>query len=177
VNICKSIDLAPRAPLSLTYSQSGIKVVTPAESGVQKCLFFLDPGFRWNGQKGRLFRSTQSGCTGVVIPLARLKQIRGQETGIVEDKCMNWIEIIKLRSSGKAPQPLKTFFSEIGKNGQRGLREIRIYRHAAWETDWSLHLHWESEWPEKNGSALGLRLSKALDEFGLIDHSTWIEEV
>jgi hypothetical protein len=90
---------------------------------------------------------------------------------------MKWIEIIKLRSSGKAPEPLKAFFLEIDNNGQRGLRRIRIYRHVAWETDWSLHLHWESEQPGKDGSALGFRLSKALEEFGLIDHSTWIEEV
>jgi hypothetical protein len=106
-----------------------------------------------------------------------LKQITGQETGIVEDKCMNWIEIIKLRSAGKTPEPLKAFLSAIGKNGQCGPKEVRVYRHAAWDTDWSLHLHWESEQPGNTGSALGLRLSKALEEFGLIDHSIWIQEV
>jgi hypothetical protein len=41
----------------------------------------------------------------------------------------------------------------------------------------ALHLYWETEQPEKNGSALGLHLSQALKEFGLIDHSIWIEEV
>jgi hypothetical protein len=90
---------------------------------------------------------------------------------------MKWIEIIKLRSVGKAPEPLRTYLSVIAKNAQPGLTEMRIYRHAAWETDWSLHLHWESEEPEKDGSELGLRLSQALEEFGLIDHSTWTEEV
>jgi hypothetical protein len=90
---------------------------------------------------------------------------------------MKWIEIIKLRSGRKAREPLKAFLSAIAKNGQCGLIQTRIYRHAAWETDWSLHLHWESERPDKNGSALGLRLSQALEEFGLIDHSIWIEEV
>ena len=90
---------------------------------------------------------------------------------------MKWVEIIKLRSAGKAPESLKAFLSMIARNGHSGLTEMRIYRHAAWETDWSLHLHWETEQPEKNGSALGLRLSQALKEFGLIDHSTWIEEV
>jgi len=33
-------------------SQKGIKVVTPAEAGVQKCLLFLDSGFRRNDGKG-----------------------------------------------------------------------------------------------------------------------------
>jgi len=89
---------------------------------------------------------------------------------------MKWVEIIKLRSAGKDYEPLKAFLSAIAENGQRGLIETRIYRHAAWETDWALHLGWESKGPEKNGSALGLRLSQALEKFGLVDHSVWIEE-
>jgi hypothetical protein len=89
---------------------------------------------------------------------------------------MKWVEIIKLRSSGEASGPLKAFLSAIAQNTQRGLVETRIYRHAAWKTDWSLHLQWESEKLEKNGSALGLRLSHALKDFGLVDHSVWIEE-
>jgi len=88
---------------------------------------------------------------------------------------MKWIEIIKVRSAGRDSESLKAYLSAIAKSDQRGLAEIRIYRHAAWETDWSLHLHWESEWVEQNESALGLRLSEALQEFGLVHHSTWIE--
>ena len=90
---------------------------------------------------------------------------------------MKWIEIIKLRIAGRTPERMKAFLSAISKNGQSGLREIKIYRHAEWETDWTVNLYWQSEQPEKNGSALGLRLSQALEEFGLIDHSVWIEEV
>ena len=90
---------------------------------------------------------------------------------------MKWIEIIKLRSAGKAPEPLKRLLSEKTRHDQKGLLEIKIYRHAEWETDWTMHLHWETEQPEKNGSALGLHLSQALKEFGLIDHSISIEEV
>jgi len=87
---------------------------------------------------------------------------------------MKWIEIIRLRSAENASEPLKAFLPAMGKNGQPGLLEARIYRHASWETDWSLHLLWESGKPEKNGSTLGLRLSRALEEFGLVDHSVWI---
>jgi hypothetical protein len=90
---------------------------------------------------------------------------------------MKCIEIIKLRTAGEVPESLKGFLSGLLKNGSPGLREARLYRHAAWETDWSLHLHWDSEEPEKDGSKLGLRLSQALKDFGLIDHSTWTEEV
>lgn len=90
---------------------------------------------------------------------------------------MKWIEIIKLRSAGKAPEPLKAFLSAIATNGRSGPTKMRLYRHATWETDWSLHLHWESEKSQKSGSALGLHLSQALKEFGLVDHSIWIEGV
>jgi hypothetical protein len=90
---------------------------------------------------------------------------------------MKWIEIIRLRSAGNAPESLKAFLSAMAKNGQPGLIEARIYRHATWETDWSVHLRWESENPEKNGTALGLHLSQALGGFGLVDHSQWIEQI
>jgi hypothetical protein len=90
---------------------------------------------------------------------------------------MKWIEIIKVRSPGKVPESLKGFLSGLTKNGQPGLPETRLYRHGTWETDWALHLYWESEKPQKDGSALGIRLSQALKEFGPIDRSVWIEEV
>jgi hypothetical protein len=64
----------------------------------------------------------------------------------------------------------------IDKFNQNGLVEINIYRHAALESDLSVLLHWESVRPEQNGSSLGLRLAQALKEFGLIDHSIWIEQ-
>jgi hypothetical protein len=53
---------------------------------------------------------------------------------------------------------------------------MKTYHHAALETDVSVHLLWESEQPEQNGSSLGLRIGQALKEFGLIDHSVWVEE-
>jgi hypothetical protein len=94
----------------------------------------------------------------------------------MENKGMKWVEIIKLRSVGNAPEPLEAFVSTVSRNGQSGLTKMRIYRHAAWETDWALHLHWESKKPLKDGSVLGIRLSQAPKEFGPIDHSVWIEE-
>jgi hypothetical protein len=93
-----------------------------------------------------------------------------------ENKGMNWMEIIRLRSAEKAPESLKGLLSGLTRKGQPGLVEARLYRHASWETDWTLHLHWDSEKPEENGTALGLHLAQALKEFGLVDHSIWIEE-
>ena len=90
---------------------------------------------------------------------------------------MKWLEVIKLRAAGNGEGLLEELFREMNKAGQkRGLVEIKTYRHAALETDLSVHLHWESDRPDQNGSLLGLHLVQALKEFGLIDHSVWIEE-
>jgi hypothetical protein len=90
---------------------------------------------------------------------------------------MKWLEVIKLRAAGNGEGLLKALFREMNKAGQdRGLIEIKTYRHAALEADLSVHLHWESDRPDQNGSTLGLSLAQALKEFGLIDHSVWIEE-
>jgi hypothetical protein len=109
--------------------------------------------------------------------LARLKHItifkRKREGG---DK-MKWVEIIRLRSAGNYKGLLEGLSPEIANSDKKmGLVEMKIYRHASLETDLSLHLYWESEKPGQNGSSLGIRLVQAFKEFGLIDHSIWVEK-
>jgi hypothetical protein len=89
---------------------------------------------------------------------------------------MKWLEVIKLRSAGKDSELLKEFLFSIIKFSQSELVEMKIYRHAVLGSDLSIHLDWESERPEQNGSGLGLHLAQALKEFGLIDHTIWVEE-
>jgi len=89
---------------------------------------------------------------------------------------MKWLEVIKLRSAGKNSEPLKELLLSFDKFSQPALVEMKTYHHAALETDLSVHLHWESGRLEQNGSSLGLRLAQALKEFGLVDHSIWIEK-
>lgn len=89
---------------------------------------------------------------------------------------MKWLEVIKLRSAGGSSGLLEELLLPIFRSNQSGLLEMKTYRHVALETDVSVHLHWNSEMPEPNGSALGLCLAQALKEFGLIDHSVWVEE-
>jgi hypothetical protein len=96
---------------------------------------------------------------------------------MMENKRMKYMEIIKLRSARKASEALEGLLSGLTRTDQAGLIETRLYRHATWETDLALHLHWESEKPQKDGSTLGIRLSQALKEFGPVDHSVWIEEL
>ena len=89
---------------------------------------------------------------------------------------MKWLEVIKLRSAGKDSPLLEELLQSIDKFNQRGLVEMKTFHHSALESDWSIHLHWESERPQQNGSSFGLRLAQAFKEFGLVDHSIWIEE-
>ena len=86
------------------------------------------------------------------------------------------MEVIKLRSAGGNLELVDELLRPLSGSNPRGLVEIKTFRHAALETDASVHLYWNSEMPEPNGSALGLRLAQALKEFGLIDHSVWVEE-
>ena len=89
---------------------------------------------------------------------------------------MKWVEVIKLRSAGMGSGLREELLLPARKAGQSGPVEMKAYRHAALDTDWSVHLYWESEGAEQNGSALGIRLARALKEHGLVDHSVWIEE-
>jgi hypothetical protein len=91
---------------------------------------------------------------------------------------MKWLEILSLRSAGNR---LKLLEHELLKlvteiEDQKGLLEMRLYRNGAVDTDLSLHLRWESPRVENEGSSLGLRLVHLMEEFGLINHSVWVEE-
>lgn len=87
-----------------------------------------------------------------------------------------WIEVIRLRSVGKGSDLLEECLMSLDKSTQSELVEMKTYRHVNLETDLSIHLHWQTERPEQNGSALGLRIAEAFKEFGLIDHSVWVEK-
>jgi hypothetical protein len=89
---------------------------------------------------------------------------------------MKWLEVIKLRSAGKDSAPLDELLMSMTKMAHPGPAVVKVFLHAVLEGDLSVHLYWDSERLEQNGSALGIRLAQALKEFGLIDHSVWIEE-
>ena len=94
---------------------------------------------------------------------------------------MRWVEIITLRS----PAIIDTQFldellkgvseSNFPSSTAKQLVEIRTYHHSMVETDLSIHIYWESEPGTQNKSPLGLRLSSALRNLGLLNHSVWVE--
>jgi hypothetical protein len=91
---------------------------------------------------------------------------------------MNWIEIITLRSSGNIRESIIQELLKPVEEGSAndGLTALKVYRNAWVDTDLSIHLHWRSTEAKQQGSAVGLALAKTLKEFGLLNHSAWIEE-
>ncbi len=92
---------------------------------------------------------------------------------------MKWLEIIELRSVGnnlKLLEPeLKSLIEELNKESKQ--RAVKVYSRVTIESDFSIHLYHDSKEIDINGSTLGLHLVSILKEFGLINHSVWIEQL
>lgn len=90
---------------------------------------------------------------------------------------MKWIEIITLRSIEKTNREivdelLDQFFNQKGP----GLPSfVSVYNHSLVETDLSIHMHWETQAGPPGESPLSQRLSHALRDLGMLNHSVWIE--
>ena len=90
---------------------------------------------------------------------------------------MKWLEIIELRSVDRDrvlnELDLMSLVAELEQGSWP--KEIKIYVHGTVETDMSVNLIYDSESVDTRGSSLGLRLVSTLREFGLVNHSVWVE--
>jgi len=90
---------------------------------------------------------------------------------------MKWLEIIELRSVDSNREllesQLQNLINELDKETKK--QAIKAYSRLMIDTDFSIHLFHDSKKVENNGSPLGLRLASVLKEFGLVNHSIWIE--
>jgi len=90
---------------------------------------------------------------------------------------MKWLEIIELRSVGDKRAvmelQLKSLIDEVKQETRQ--QAIKVYSHITVETDFSIHLYNDSKSTDISGSPLGQRLVSALKEFGLVNHSIWVE--
>ncbi len=88
---------------------------------------------------------------------------------------MKALEIIHLRLGGNRRHDLiEVIRQSIATEGDPG--EARIYRHARLDTDLAVHLHRESSREDDDASPLGARLTAALREHGIVEHSVWVED-
>ena len=88
---------------------------------------------------------------------------------------MKWLEIIELRSvrNGDALRELSLTELAGSAESEPELVEITLYRHGFIETDYSVHLVYESEKIPSPGSPFSLQLAATLAEYGLVSHSVW----
>ncbi len=90
---------------------------------------------------------------------------------------MKWLEIIELRSVGSNREllesQLKKLIYEVEKEATK--QAINVYSRITIDTDFRIHLFHDSKTVENSKSPLGLRLASALKEYGLVNHSIWIE--
>jgi hypothetical protein len=90
---------------------------------------------------------------------------------------MKWIEIIHLRVADADREALEHEISALIPKvvRTRGLRNVRAYRSAVADGDWSIHLRWTSGRVEPQGSETCICLMHVLGAFGLLSHSVWVE--
>ena len=90
---------------------------------------------------------------------------------------MKWLEIIELRSveSNRTllESQLQSLINEVNQEARQ--QKIKVYSHITVETDFSIHLYHDSKEADISGSPLGQRLASALKEFGLVNHSVWVD--
>jgi len=88
---------------------------------------------------------------------------------------MIWLEIISIRTAGiieagKVFDICRQMFQSIA---DEKLLKLTVFFNARYATDISIHLHWKSKAGYK--SILGMEVSSALGNLGLISHTLWIE--
>ena len=89
---------------------------------------------------------------------------------------MKWMENIKVRAAVRLEEKAAAEFISLVKDIESpDLDGVRVYLNVAFKGDISVQLHWDSVQPEYQGSFLGLKLEQAMKEFGLVDHSVWVE--
>ena len=90
---------------------------------------------------------------------------------------MKWIEVIQLRSLSIDRNFLESKLQELVHEVNRTSKEqrIKIYNREMIDSDICLVLFQDVEKEEIGESRLGLRLVAALKEFGLVNHSIWLE--
>lgn len=98
-----------------------------------------------------------------------------------EGKGMRWFETIKLQSAvgmeSMSEKELHGLAKEVRcGHDSRGLLEVVAYKHASVPGHFGISLLWSSVPPLAQGSPLGMRITRTLKTFGLVDHSVWIEK-
>ena len=90
---------------------------------------------------------------------------------------MNCLEIIEIRSAcgcqKSIDSKLKILIEETTTDANQ--LNLRVFRHATLDTGFCIHLSYDSDRIENEGRAIGIHLASAMKEFGMVNHTVWIE--
>ncbi len=85
------------------------------------------------------------------------------------------LEIIHLRLTGSQPPGLVALIRD-SINNMDGFVKIRIYNQPSIATDLGVHIHLNTHHNDPSYTELGIRLASALREYGMVEHTIWLEE-
>ncbi len=87
------------------------------------------------------------------------------------------MEMIRLRTTPSQLDGVARLISDNIRQatGESGLLRVRMYHSAEYQTDLALSFTWETNVMQQKGSRAGLSISEALKNFGLVEHSIWME--
>ena len=87
---------------------------------------------------------------------------------------MRRLEIVHIRLNGPLPESLIRDIQE-SVAGEGDQVQLRIYRRTGVSADLSLHLHMDARSDDAEVTELGLRLTDALGEYGIVKCTQWSE--
>jgi hypothetical protein len=93
-----------------------------------------------------------------------------------QDKTVKWLEIIELRAAVNVSHDLISRLIVDALEEMPNVNQIVVYINGRVETDWSIHLKHESVTVDALGSKVGRQLKEILREFGLVNHTVWINK-
>jgi hypothetical protein len=90
---------------------------------------------------------------------------------------MAWLEIIEIRAVGSKRELLESQLQDLINvvNQDTNLQTIKVYMHVILETDFSIHLFHDSQKVDTSCSSICTRLVSSLNDFGLVNHTVWVE--
>ncbi len=90
---------------------------------------------------------------------------------------MTRLDIIELRTVQKNREAAEAFLTRWQTQvlAERKALLVKIYRQAELETDFSIHVQYDSKTQDADVRILGGRLASDLKDFGLVNHTVWVE--
>jgi hypothetical protein len=88
---------------------------------------------------------------------------------------MNWLEIVNIRTAGQAEfTEAFNLCCRLKQNlAAQEMLFMHMYRNITYETDFCVHLCWDSNMVNPAKTNIGIQLSNSLIRFGLTNHKVW----